>query len=178
MRRALGSLIFGLALSSLALHAEVVVNTSLSVSNLQISESGLTVMISGVTASAFASVFDNLGGSCLATGMVLTGSCFGFDSETTMPASVSASLGFADAAAGADPTGYTANASSSVNIPDGVPDFVRTNMVSPYGDLSGTFEVVSSNPTPAPITVKFAATLAVSQGVRINAPGGLLGDRF
>ncbi len=171
MRRSLGSILASLVICSFVsiLHGEVVVSTALDLSSFQISAGGLPVMISGVTASAFASVFDNLGGACTATGAVLTGPCFGYDSETTASASVSASQGFASAAAGADPSGLTANASSFVNIPDGIPDSAGTNAVGPYGDLSGTFEVMDS--TTHPVTVNFSAALSGGQSLFTDSAG-------
>ena len=155
--------------------AEVVVDTSLSLTKLQITASSFTVQVSGVTASAFTSVFDNLGGPCAATGTVTitVSECQGFDSETTT-ASANAAQGFVNASGGAtvSPLIGTAAASSHINIPDGVADSAGTNDVSPYGDLSGLLEIVdSSNPTPTPISVTFSATLSGNQSLFSDAGG-------
>lgn len=149
--------------------ADVVVDTSLGLTKLQIGTPGFSVQISGVTASAFASVFDGLDGPCSATGSI-TVSCAGFDSGSGT-ASATASQGAASAAGSADASALTANASSKVSIPGGLIDTAGTNASSPYGDLSGTFEILSSSPGSKPVTVDFSAALSGNQSLFLDNNG-------
>jgi hypothetical protein len=171
-RRASGYLLFALATlcCAPALLADVVVDTSLSLTTLQISATGYSVEISGVTASAFASVFDALDGPCSATGSV-TVSCAGFDSGSGT-ASATASQGAASASGDADASALTANASSHVNIPGALVDTAGTNASSPYGDLAGTLEILDSSSSGSkPVTINFSAALSGSQSLFMDSSG-------
>ena len=171
MRRAFGCLAFGICVfGSPAVFADVMVSSSLSLAPLQITATGYTVQFSGVTASAFTSVFDGLAGPCVATGAIFTGTCIGYDSESGA-ASASASQGAASASGDADATALTADASSNVNIPGTLIDAAGTNNAGPYGDLSGTFEILSSSSTPSPVTVNFSAPLTGIQTLFMDSYG-------
>jgi hypothetical protein len=112
---------------------------------------GLSVQFSGVTATAFASVFD-----------LIAGNDQDYDPGPST-ASVSVSAGAAKAKTDATASSLTADASSSVLIPFGVTDTAGTDNVGPYGDVSGTFEIMDS--TTHPVSVTFSDTLTGSQNL-------------
>jgi hypothetical protein len=165
MHRVVGSLLF---VFPVLLPADVIVDSSLSMNQLQITSSTGTVAFSGVTASALGNVFDGSTNSCLATG-AQTGDCFGYDPGWTT-ASISAAQGNVSTSANADSVVLTEDASSDVNIPG--TDTAGTYPPGSYGDLSGSFEIVdSSNSGQNPVTVNFSALLSGNQDLFMDSNG-------
>ena len=138
--------------------ASVVVNTSLSLTQLQITPAAGTVQLS-LSASAFSSVFDSLGGSD-----------FGFD-PGPVTASASAATTLANWAGAADSTALTASSSSGVHIPGALDAAAGTVPGGSYGDLQGTFEIVDTSGGNNPVRVNFSATLSGSQDLTTDAFG-------
>lgn len=160
MCHARGSFIAGFFCLPAIVSASVIVNTSLSLTKLQISSTSGTVQLS-VSASAFGSVFDSLGGSD-----------FGFD-PGPVTASANAATTLANWAGAADSTALTGSASSAVNIPGAIAASAGTNPGGNYGDLQGTFEVVDTSGGTHPVGVNFWATLSGSQDLTTDASGVL-----
>jgi hypothetical protein len=159
MRYALRPFVFSLALCCLpaALRADIMVATSLSLTELNVTApTGTTVQLS-LSASAFGSVFDSLGGSD-----------FGYDPGPTT-ASTSAATTLASWAGAADATANTASSSSGVSIPGTLIAEAGTVPGGNYGDLQGTLEIVA--PTDTSVTVNFLAALTGSQDLFTNAYG-------
>jgi hypothetical protein len=165
MRCAVGSLVL---VFPVLLSADVIVDSSLSMSLLQVTSSTGAVALSGVSASALGDVFDGDATSCLATG-AKTGNCYGYDSGSTS-ASISAAQGAVSASADADSVFLTEDASSHVNIPGA--DTAGTYPPGSDGGLSGSFEIVDSlNSGQNPVTVNFSALLKGNQYLFMDSNG-------
>jgi hypothetical protein len=124
------------------LSAGVIINTSLSLTNLQIQASAGTVDIqTGLNASAFASVEDSLGGS----------------GAQYNSANASTPLVFGSGAASAP--AFTESASSGVAM-YGINASAGTNVAGPYGALQGFFEIVG---TTGSVNVTMNATIDYNQ---------------
>jgi hypothetical protein len=131
------------------LSAGVIINTSLSLTNLQIQASAGTVDIqTGLNASAFASVEDSLGGS---------GAQYNSVTDAATSANASTPLVFGSGAASAP--AFTESASSGVAM-YGINASAGTNVAGPYGALQGFFEIVG---TTGPVNVTMNATIDYNQ---------------
>jgi len=140
--------------------ANSIVSTSLSLTNLQITSGiGTVEILSPLTASAFASAYDSLGGSDA-----------NFNTVNNTATSVSASTKLANASGGASASALTASASGGVNIP-GMLDATAGTSPGPYGSLSGTFEIMGPGSTPSPVNVTIKAALSYSQSLMTDAYG-------
>ena len=158
MRR--GSLWLALTLSlAPAVRAGVIVNTSLSLTNLQITpsfggDSGFVTFIPGVNVSVNAQAADNLGG-----GELDSNSAFNTDG----PASTTAAVSLAAASASADGSLLTASDAVGVNIPS-LNAAVLPTSLDANSQLEGFFEIVdTTNPGTNPIPVTIGATLTGDQ---------------
>jgi hypothetical protein len=170
MRRAIGLLVFSIALGffSTAARADVFVATSLDVPSFGISPSiGSVMLLSPFTASANAEAQDDLSG-------------FNFQfnqANDTSTSSTSAATAFASASAAAstasDAVGsLSASASSGINIPGATSSFASsTGQGGLGGDFGGTglFEILSTSNTSVDVT--FSATLSGSQTLTTDAYG-------
>ena len=143
-----------------ALQAGVIVSTNLGLTSLTISPStGSLEIPSPVTASAFVSVFDSLGGA---------GSDFETVNDDAITATAATALANGNGAASA--TALTASASSGVTIP-GLDAEAGTNASGPYGSLAGTFQITDPNGGVNPVSVDFAALFTGSQSLFTDAQG-------
>jgi hypothetical protein len=150
----------GVVLFSGLAQASTIVSTSLSLTSLQITSGiGTVEILSPLTASAFASAYDSLGGSDA-----------NFNSVNNTAASVSASTKLANASGGASASALTASASGGVNIP-GMLDATAGTSPGPYGSLSGTFEILDSASMTSPVNVTINAALSYSQSLMTDAFG-------
>jgi hypothetical protein len=142
--------------------ADINVSTSITLDQLQITPSiGTFQIISPFSASAFAQVFDSLGGSDQAFNSVNDGS-------TT----ASAATALVTASAAASVTAFTLGASSGVNIPASVNATAGTNPGAPVALLEGFFEIV--NPLDArqsSVNVLWNATLEANQSLSTTGSG-------
>ena len=132
--------------------ASVVVDTLLGLTQLQITPTSGNIQLS-LSASAFGSVFDSLGGSN-----------FGFD-PGPVTASAHAVTTLANWTGSADSTILVASSFSSVDIPGVLGASAGTVPGGNYGDLQGLFEVVDSSGSNNPVNVTFSAKLTGSQGL-------------
>jgi hypothetical protein len=158
--RIAGFFLVSLLMASPALRAGVIVSTSLGLTSLAISPStGSLKILSPLTASAFVSVFDSLGGA-------------NSDFETIDDSSITASAAtaLANGSGTASATALTARASSGVTIP-GLDAEAGTNAAGPYGSLAGTFQITDLNGGVNPVNVDFAAILAGSQSLFTDTRG-------
>jgi hypothetical protein len=146
------------------MYAGTIVNSSLSLTHLQITpslgtDSGFVQIQPGVYGPVFAGVYDSLG-------ELDTEFNFNIDG----PASISASVSLASASAAADGSLLTASAISGVNVPD-----ITANAATDpnaNAQLSGTFEIVDTTNTGTnPVDVLFSAALAASQSLVTTAYG-------
>lgn len=166
MHRAIGLLVFGVALvfSPAAVRASVLVNTSLSLTQLQILPSfGSVLILPPFTASANAQAQDDLSAPKSQFNQVNGGAT----SATAATALASASA----AASSLSLASLSASAASGVNIP-GVTAFASsTGQGGLGGDFGGTglFEIVSASTTS--VSVTFNAKLSGSQSLTTNAFG-------
>jgi hypothetical protein len=172
MRRVIGFLALSIAagFSTTAARADVMVSTSLSLTELQISPStGSVVLLSPFTASVNMFALDDLSGVDSYYNQVI-------DSAT----SATVATAFASAGAAASSTGdlvssLAASASSGVNIPGATNSFAEsTGQGGLGGDFGGTglFEILdTSNPTPSDVNVTFSATLSGDQTLTTDADG-------
>jgi hypothetical protein len=153
-----------------ALEAGVIVNTSISLTNLQIlPASGTLDLLSPLTASAYASVFNSLGGADSQFNTIDNGAT-----------SASASTAYATANTAASATALTTSASNAVNLP-GIDATAGTVGPGPYGSLcggnvapcfnAGGFEIMDSSGAKNPVSVVFNSTLSYSQLLVTNAYG-------
>src|SRR5580658_4154280 len=145
MRRAIGFLALSIAggFSTTAARADVMVATSLSLTELQISPStGSVVLLSPFTASANVFALDDL-----------SGADSNFNQANDSATSATAATAFASAGAAASSTALAASASSGVNIPGATNSFAEsTGQGGLGGDFGGTglFEILdTSNPVPS-----------------------------
>ena len=152
-------LTFALGLYPAAVRADVVIDSSLSLTQLQILPSaGSVQFFSPFNASAFAQVFDSLGGADQQ-----------FNSVDDGATSASASTTFAHATASASALSMTASTTAGVNIPQITAD-AGTAPGSPYGLLQGLFEITGAT---GPISVQFKASLDVHQFLSTSGGGQL-----
>jgi len=146
------------------LRADVIVSTTLSLTNLQILPgSGTLDILSGFGASAFTSVYDSLGGFDQQFNTV-TGAATSANSATSM----------ANATAAASALKLTESASSGVDLSPGVDASAGTNAGAPYGALSGFFMITDSSGNPNvtnPVNVTFNALLNISQSLTTDQFG-------
>jgi hypothetical protein len=166
MHRSVGFLVLALAFtfSPSSAQADVIVSTSLDLTNFQVSPSiGMFVTLSPFTASANAQAQDDLSGPDSQFNQMNDGST-----------SASAATALASASAGASALALTANSASGVNIV-GVTSFASsTGQGGLGGDLGGTgsFEILdTSNPTPSSVNVTFSATFSGSQSLYTDGTG-------
>jgi hypothetical protein len=141
-------LIFGMFLLSSAIssRAAVIVNTSLSLDQLQFTpSSGTFQAMNAWTATAFAEALDSLGGFDQH-----------FDSQSGGNASASAATSLASAGSSSSAPSSTAAASSGVSIPT----LDASASGTARGRLEGAFEVTG---TAGPVTLHIAATLSGDQ---------------
>ena len=144
-------------LFSLAVRADVIVNTSLSLTGLSITPaSGSVQLQTPFSASAFAQTQDNLGGSGQQ-----------FNTVSGRATSASASTSLTSATATASVSGLSASASGSVNIPE-ISAFGAATANGGPGSLMGSFEIVG---TSGSVSVDFAASLTGSQSLFANGGG-------
>jgi MYXO-CTERM domain-containing protein len=153
-----GILFLSFALLALpALDAEVIVSTSLSLTNLQITpDSGSAEILGGVVASANAQVLADPFGNTP------------FDIESTVDGATSANAAtaYANASATASAPVLTASALSGVNLP-GLDGFASTDGNS---ELSGYFQF-SNGGLSDPVNVSFSAALALDQSLMTDLAG-------
>lgn len=152
--------VLGIACLPPLVSASVVVNTSLSLTQLQVSPTSGTVQLT-LSASAFGSVFDSLGGSN-----------FGFD-PGPVTASAQAITTLAGWTGAADSTAFTAGSSSGVDIPGVLGASAGTVPGGNYGDLQGTFEIIDNSGGSNPVNVNFSAKLTGSQDLTTDNFGVL-----
>lgn len=155
MTSATGSLILAvLCVFPASLRADVIVSTSLSLSELQISpSSGSLQILSPLIASAFAQAQDSLGG---------LDQHFNSVGDGTTSASALTLLATASGAASAPL--LDANGSSGINISA---IGAAASSVG-RGSLSGSFEIIG---TAAPVTVQFRAMLQTDQSLSTPVTG-------
>jgi hypothetical protein len=138
-------------------HASVIVNSSLSLTHLQISPSaGSVQFLSPFNASAFTQVFDSLGGFDQQYNSV--------DDGATSAASATALV---SATAAASAPALTASTTANLFIPQ-ITASAGSNPGSPYGLLQGYFQIVG---TTGPVTVQLNATLNENQFVSTTGYG-------
>jgi hypothetical protein len=142
--------------------ADINVSTSITLDQLQVTPSiGTFQTISPFSASAFAQVFNSLGGFDQEFNSVNDGST-----------SASAATAFANASAMASVTPFTLGASSGVNIPAGLNITAGTSPGAPVALLEGFFEIV--NPLDArqsSVDVQWSATLEANQSLSTTGSG-------
>src|ERR1700693_2116243 len=151
--------LFVVCLGTTVAWADVIVNTKLGLTELQIvPTTGTLEILSPVTAFTFAQALDSLGGSDAQSNSVQ-------DSAT----SANAATTLASASGAASATALTGNVTANVNLPA---NSVTANVNLPanfdgfansagQSSLSGMFEINSA--TTNPINVTFNAFLSVSQ---------------
>jgi hypothetical protein len=150
-------LCFALGLYPAVARADVVIDSSLSLTQLQILPSaGSIQFLSPFNASAFTQVFDSLGGADQQ-----------FNSVDDGATSASASTTLADATAAASALSMTASTNAGVNIPQITAD-AGTAPGSPYGLLQGFFEIVGAT---GPISVQLKASLLMHQSLSTSGYG-------
>lgn len=161
MSRSLRSLGLILFVSCRAAMADVVVQSSLNFSNLQIvPSSGLLQILSPVTASANAQAQDDISGMDSQ-----------FNQINDAATSAAAATAFASASAAASSVLLTANAASGVNIP-GITSFASSTGQGGLGvDFGGTgqFEILSA--TNAMVNTSFSAQITVNQSLKTTDGG-------
>jgi len=139
------------------LRAAVIVSTSLSLTSFQILPStGSVQFIHPTTASAFAQVFDTLGGSDQQFNTIDDGST-----------SAVAATALAHAMAAASAPALTASAVSGVNIPE-LTAGAGTVPGSTFGSLQGFFQIVGAT---SPVSVQLKALLAANQSLATTSSG-------
>jgi hypothetical protein len=142
------------ALNPALVHADVVVSTSLSLTDLQIQPaSGSVQFISPWTASVFAQAQDSLGGLDAHSDSVV-------DSATA----TSAATSLANATGAASFTSMNGTATSGVNIPN----IAASASSVGQGQLSGVFEIVGTTGT---VSVQFSAPLVIDQSLTTSVEG-------
>ena len=142
------------------LRADLIVNTSLSLTKFQIiPSSGTLSVLPGLGASAFTSVYDSLGGFDQE-----------FNSVTDDVTSASSATGLASATGAASAPGLTAGASSGVSL-TGDAAAAGTNAGAPYGALSGFFQITDPTGNQNPVNVTFTAMLSISQSLSADQNG-------
>jgi hypothetical protein len=153
-----------------AMPAGVIVNTSIDLNSVEIlPATGTLEMLSPLNASAYAAVFDSLGGADSQ-----------FNSMDDGAASASASTPYTTANTAASATALTASASSTVSLP-GINASAGTVGPGPYGVLcggsvapcfnAGGFEIVDSSGGTNPIGVQFTASLSYDQSLSTDNYG-------
>jgi hypothetical protein len=149
---------FVFSLNPTAVRADVVVSSSLDLSQLQIVPTEGTVeFLSPWTAQVFVQAQDSLGGLDQH-----------FNSVNDSATSASASTALANASGAASFQSLGASAASGVNIPDISANASSSSNGSFPGSLSGTFEIVGAT---GPVTVVFKAPLMVNQFLSANGAG-------
>jgi hypothetical protein len=144
-------------LFSIAVRADVIVSTSLSLTSLTITPAKGSVQLkSPFSASAFAQTQDSLGGSGQQFKTVNGGA-----------ASASASTSVTSATATASVPGLSASASGNVDIAE-ISAFAAATANGGPGSLMGSFEIVG---TSGSVTVDFAASLKGDQSLLTNGGG-------
>ncbi len=134
-----------LGLTSAAVRADAIVNSSLSLVQMQIIPAqGSLLILSGVTASTFAQALDSLGGLDQQ-----------FSSVTDAATSISASTALGNASASASATALTGSVTANIDFPN-AGAFASTEGQSV---LSGTFEITG---TTGSVSVDFTAFLSLS----------------
>jgi hypothetical protein len=158
MRRATAISVAAIAfLFPAANRADVIVNTSLSLTGLVITPASGSVQIeSPFAASAFAQAQDSLGGFAQQFNTVNNGATSASATGTLANANTSASV-----------TALAASAFSSVDIPQISASAVSSANGGP-GSLVGSFEITG---TSGPVSVQFAAPLVGSQSVLATGYG-------
>jgi hypothetical protein len=161
LRKVVPSLIlcFAWGLYPAAVRADVVIDSSLSLTQLQIQPSaGSVQFLSPFNASTFTQVFDSSGGADQQFNTVNDGAT-----------SASASTTLVHATAAASALSMTASTTAGVNIPQITAD-AGTSPGSPYGLLQGFFEIVGAT---GPISVQLKASLDVHQSLSTSGGGQL-----
>ena len=142
---------------SIAVRADVIVSTSLSLTGLRITPaSGSVQLKSPFSASAFAQTLDSLGGSGQQ-----------FKTVNGGVTSASASTTLTSAAATASVPGLSASASGSVDVAE-ISAFAAATANGGPGSLMGSFEIVG---TSGSVRVGFAAALTGDQSLVTNGGG-------
>jgi hypothetical protein len=135
--------------------ADVIVNTSLGLTELQIAPStGTLDILSPVTALTFAQALDSLGGSDAQTNSV--------DNAAT---SANAATSLANASGAASAPALTGSVAANVNLPGNFDGFANSTGQS---SLSGKFEITGTN---NPVDVTFNAFLSVNQFLQTTGAG-------
>jgi hypothetical protein len=156
MTNAYRFLFVAVCLGTTAAWADVIVNTQLGLTELQIAPStGTLEILSPVTAFTFAQALDSLGGSDAQSNSVQ-------DSAT----SANAATTLASASGAASATALTGNVTANVNLPANFDGFANS---AGQSSLSGMFEINSA--TTNPINVTFNAFLSVSQFLQTTGAG-------
>jgi hypothetical protein len=148
--------LFVVCLGTTVAWADVIVNTKLGLTELQIvPTTGTLEILSPVTAFTFAQALDSLGGSDAQSNSVQ-------DSGT----SANAATTLASASGAASATALTGNVTANVNLPDNFDGFANS---AGQSSLSGMFEINST--TTNPVSVTFNAFLSVSQFMQTTGAG-------
>ena len=167
MRHAVGLLVLSAAVgfTTTSARADVVVSTSLNLTQLQILPSlGTLSILSGFSASAYGFAEDSLGGFSQQSDPPVPGG------PPTVIASASALTALASANGSASTVSLSASASSGVSIL-GPSSFDSSASSTGQGGFQGSFEILSAVPTPAPVSVTFNAALTGYQSLTTDAAG-------
>lgn len=157
--RAIATTLFiaGFCCLSIPAQADVIVSTSLTLNGLTISPaSGSLNIISPVTASAFATAQDSLGGFDQQ-----------FNTVNDSTTSATATTGLANASASASAPALTAGGNSAVNIPEITASASSGGNGGP-GSLIGSFEITGTIGT---VIVRLSAPITAHQSLLTNGGG-------